>query len=243
MIFGFNTDVKHGETVYHVQSEARRADQLLQTQVFVRGRCIGKKATSYADRINDPAFSDDQMHEMLKSQHRAILDAVREGSVESLLHPSSVPTPAAMPAPVAASVGEAVASLSSVSVPTPAAMPAPVPVSPEQPALPAGSAAAPATNGLLLRWTNSDAVYHGNAVVMRFRLTESGAAVPGARVITKLAVASDPPIYSQATTDEQGDAEVRVMVAENALRDAVVVVQATLGEKVATHKFRLRHNG
>ena len=41
MIFGFNTDVKHEETIYHVQSEAREADLLLQTQVFVRGRCIG----------------------------------------------------------------------------------------------------------------------------------------------------------------------------------------------------------
>ena len=233
MIFGFNTDVKHGETVYHVQSEARRADQLLQTQVFVRGRCIGKKATSYADRVGDPNFSDDQMHEMLKSQHRAILDAVRDGSVETVLHSASAPTPAAMAAPVAASVGEAVASLSSVSVLTPAAMPAPVPASPEE----------RAANGFLLRWTNSDAVYHGNAVVMRFRLTESGAAVTGARVVTKLAVAGDSPIYAQATTDREGEAEVRIMLDESALSDAVVIAQATLGDKIATHKFRLRRNG
>ena len=44
MIFGFNTDVKHGDTIYHVQSEARESEKLLQTQVFVRGRCIGKRA-------------------------------------------------------------------------------------------------------------------------------------------------------------------------------------------------------
>lgn len=48
MIFGFNTDIKHQDTVYHVQSEARESEQLLQTQVFVRGRCIGKRAVSYA---------------------------------------------------------------------------------------------------------------------------------------------------------------------------------------------------
>ncbi|PYX39799.1 MAG: hypothetical protein DMG81_08415 [Acidobacteria bacterium] len=46
MIFGFNTDVKQGDTVYHVQSEARENELILQTQVFVRGRCIGKRATS-----------------------------------------------------------------------------------------------------------------------------------------------------------------------------------------------------
>ena len=55
MIFGFNTDVKHGDTVYHVQSEARENELLLQTQVFVRGRCIGKRATSYADKAAESA--------------------------------------------------------------------------------------------------------------------------------------------------------------------------------------------
>ena len=47
MIFGFNTDIKHDDTVYHVQSEARENELTLQTQVFVRGRCIGKRALSY----------------------------------------------------------------------------------------------------------------------------------------------------------------------------------------------------
>ena len=51
MIFGFNTDIKQGDTVYHVQSEAREGELLLQTQVFVRGRCIGKRATPYADKL------------------------------------------------------------------------------------------------------------------------------------------------------------------------------------------------
>src|SRR5450755_5111790 len=47
MIFGFNTDIRHQDTVYHVQSEAREGEQLLQTQVFVKGRCIGKRAVPY----------------------------------------------------------------------------------------------------------------------------------------------------------------------------------------------------
>lgn len=79
MIFGFNTDVKSGEVVYHVQSEARANDLLLQTQVFEKGRCIGKMASSYAERILQPDFSNEQMHELLKQQHKLMLDAVREG--------------------------------------------------------------------------------------------------------------------------------------------------------------------
>ena len=84
MIFGFNTDVKQGDTVYHVQSEARENELILQTQVFVRGRCIGKKATSYAEQIARGGFSDQQKEQILRDQHRQVLDAIREGRVEEV---------------------------------------------------------------------------------------------------------------------------------------------------------------
>ncbi len=85
MIFGFNTDVRHGQTVYHVQSEARASDLLIQSEVFVRGRCIGKHATSYAEQATQTGFSEEHIHELLKEQHRAVLAAIREGSVETFL--------------------------------------------------------------------------------------------------------------------------------------------------------------
>jgi hypothetical protein len=83
MIFGFNTDVKHGDTIYHVQSEAREGEFLLQTQVFVRGRCIGKKATSYAGKSDQ--FADAQKEQQLREQHRLVLDAIREGKLDQAL--------------------------------------------------------------------------------------------------------------------------------------------------------------
>lgn len=83
MIFGFNTDVKHGDTIYHVQSEARESEKLLQTQVFVRGRCMGKRAVSYA--ATQPELGDSQKEQQLRDQHRLVLDAIREGRLESVL--------------------------------------------------------------------------------------------------------------------------------------------------------------
>ena len=85
MIFGFNTDVKHGDTIYHVQSEAREGELLLQTQVFVRGRCIGKKATSYASKAAEAQFGDSQKEQQLREQHRLVLDAIREGRLDNVL--------------------------------------------------------------------------------------------------------------------------------------------------------------
>jgi hypothetical protein len=85
MIFGFNTDIKHQDTVYHVQSEARESEQLLQTQVFVRGRCIGKRAVSYASAGSGGDAGDPHKEKMLREQHRQVLDAIREGKLDSLL--------------------------------------------------------------------------------------------------------------------------------------------------------------
>ena len=85
MIFGFNTDVKHGNTIYHVQSEARESEKLLQTQVFVRGRCIGKKAISYATSSLDSSVGDAQKEQRLRDQHRLVLEAIREGKLDSIL--------------------------------------------------------------------------------------------------------------------------------------------------------------
>lgn len=84
-IFGFNTDVKHADTVYHVQSEARQNDLLLQTLVFVKGQCVGKRTVSYAQQVSQPEFSTEAIHELLKSQHKTVLEAIQQGSLEAEL--------------------------------------------------------------------------------------------------------------------------------------------------------------
>lgn len=94
MIFGFNTDIKHEGTVYHVQSEARQQEKLLQTQVFLRGRCIGKRASHY-DSISAPSaevpktaeatLSESQVEQLLREQHKLVSDAIKEGRLEGVL--------------------------------------------------------------------------------------------------------------------------------------------------------------
>ncbi len=84
-IFGFNTDVKLADVVYHVQSEARQNDLLLQTLVFVKGQCVGKQAFSYAHELSHPGFSTEAIHELLKTQHKTVLDAIQQGQMSSVL--------------------------------------------------------------------------------------------------------------------------------------------------------------
>jgi hypothetical protein len=98
MIFGFNTDIRHEDTVYHVQSEAREGEQLLQTQVFVKGRCIGKRAVPYgigvAEAVSpntDLHSSDQDQEKMLRELHRQVLDAIRDGRLEDILDKRETP--------------------------------------------------------------------------------------------------------------------------------------------------------
>src|ERR1700720_1234573 len=94
MIFGFNTDIRHEDTVYHVQSEAREGEQLLQTQVFVRGRCIGKHAVPYGPGVAATAGAtggDQDKEKMLRDLHRDVLDAIRDGRLDSILDKRETP--------------------------------------------------------------------------------------------------------------------------------------------------------
>src|SRR5262249_53113473 len=74
-IFGFNSAVTYGDTHYHVQSEARPHDLVLQTMIFVKGQCVGKHTYSYAAKTLEAGFSEEAMHELLKSLHKHVIDA------------------------------------------------------------------------------------------------------------------------------------------------------------------------
>jgi hypothetical protein len=192
MIFGFNTDIKHDDTLYHVQSEAREAELLLQTQVFVRGRCIGKRATPYADRVASGNFTDQQKEQILRDQHRLVLDAIRDGKLDEVFDKRETP--------------ESLAAIKELDV----------------------------------HWLNANSVHSDQNLVMRFRVTEAGAGVRGSRLTVRLARPHATPSYTQAVTDHAGEAEMNLVMDEDALKDSSVLVQANYSGRTATRKFQLR---
>lgn len=193
MIFGFNTDVKHENTVYHVQSEARKADLLLQTMVFVRGHCIGKYGSSYAEQVSDPGFSEEYIHELLKKQHREVVDVVKAGSIEQFFRDQTE---------IRDAEGESLA----------------------------------------LTWLNTDEPVIEKKITMRILVSESGTAVDGALVTSRLQYPAGVPIHSQAVSEEDGRVELELDLAqmEKTGNDPVVFVRATHGERSVTRKYRLK---
>jgi hypothetical protein len=106
MLFGHNSNVKIGETVYHVQTEDRGTSHaVIDTMVYHSGRVLHRRANSYADLLPlDPA-REEKLKQRVSEQHQAILEELRSGTLKLAQH--------AMPAaPVKLSVDGARDSLS-----------------------------------------------------------------------------------------------------------------------------------
>ena len=91
MITGFNTDVKHDGSVYHVQTEARGRDNpVLESLVYIGGTIVAKKMTPYADQLRQGA-TEEAIAILLKRQHQVIIAAIRAGRVDELIQHSTDP--------------------------------------------------------------------------------------------------------------------------------------------------------
>lgn len=84
MITGFNTDIEHDGTVYHVQTEDKGLDTpIILSLVYVGGAILASKRSPYADLI-EQGFSDEVLAERLKRQHRLICAAINSGRIDDL---------------------------------------------------------------------------------------------------------------------------------------------------------------
>jgi hypothetical protein len=80
MITGFNTDVKHADTVYHVQTEDKgRSNPVIESLVYVRGAILDSFRTGYRDFLDSGGFSEAFLQKILEFQHRHIVTSIKRG--------------------------------------------------------------------------------------------------------------------------------------------------------------------
>ena len=82
MITGFNTDVKHRDRVFHIQTEDR-GDPLpyIESFVYVGGEILGGKRTQYDESLRTGG-DDRTVREMMEQQHRNVIAAIRQGEFD-----------------------------------------------------------------------------------------------------------------------------------------------------------------
>jgi hypothetical protein len=103
MNFGFNSNVRVGKDVYHVQTEDRGPSHpYLDTVVYAAGRVVHKRSTSYEDLKTSTLHGEaleKKLHERLSQQHHEVMAQLEAGTLEFIDHTSPKPKkPAAAPA-------------------------------------------------------------------------------------------------------------------------------------------------
>lgn len=86
MITGFNTDVKHRGTVYHVQTEDRGAgNPLIETLVYKGGEILASRRLPYTDLVQGP---DDEatITRLMEEQHKGMLQEIKRGRFDPEEH-------------------------------------------------------------------------------------------------------------------------------------------------------------
>jgi hypothetical protein len=84
MNFGFNSNVRVGEALFHVQTEDRGPSHpFLDTVVYLSGRVIHKRSTSYAQFAAgvDEKVLAEKLHERLAQQHRDVIAQLEAGTI------------------------------------------------------------------------------------------------------------------------------------------------------------------
>jgi len=82
MSSGFNTDVRIGEQVFHVQTEDRGPSHpVIDTVIYQNGRILHRKTTSYDHLSLSVEFGEDALRERVEAQHRGVIDELRSGAL------------------------------------------------------------------------------------------------------------------------------------------------------------------
>ena len=82
MLFGHNTNVKLGDTVYHLQTEDRgMANALIDTTVYCLGRVLHRRTNNYFDLLPLDVAREESLKKRIDEQHRSVAEEIRSGAL------------------------------------------------------------------------------------------------------------------------------------------------------------------
>lgn|GEM_PF-107133 len=226
MITGYNTDVRHNEVVFHVQTEDKgTANPYIESLIYVGGQVLASKRASYAELLAEGKEKD--ILGLMDHQHRTMIAAIRHGKFDARLaellagrqtgqHPRpEVRSPTPMPGQISGQMIGQMVSQMPAPVPEP-----PAPTQPEPPPRPAGGRERTLDQVILEYLTNEadqeqlvlmvedeqDLAFGRRALLtLRASSSKSGAPVIGAQIsVRMISTVSEPRVLGTGKTDDQG---------------------------------------
>ena len=227
MITGYNTDVRHREMVFHVQTEDKGADNpFIESLVYVGGQVLASRRANYADMLA-AGRDEKEIVALMDHQHRTMIAAIRHGKLDgklsTLVRPQTSPMPVLSPAQAAE---RASASAPGAPAAAPDARPATPGVVPVQPAPPAPAPSERTLDQVILEYLTNEAdqeqlllVLEGESdlvlgrrasLALRTSSSKSGQPVAGAQVsVRMISTIAEPRVLAMGRTDEAGGLPLR----------------------------------
>jgi hypothetical protein len=216
MITGYNTDVRHGEVVFHVQTEDKGvSNPCIESLVYVGGQVLASKRASYAELLAD-GKDEKEIIAFMDHQHRTMIAAIRHGKLDAKLaslaasrqtgaHRAVETPPSGQPVPA-------------WTPPPPPAAPAPTgrPGIPQKPAPPERS-----LDQVILEYLTSEAdqeqlvllleeekdltLGQRATLVLRASSSKSGQPITGTQIsVRMISTVVEPRVLASGRTDEEG---------------------------------------
>lgn len=221
MLTGFNTDIDHDGTTYHVQTEDRGSgNPLIESLVYVKGEILATRRTEYQNLL-DAGGDSNLIKTLMERQHRAIVDAIRAGRIDLLT------------APPVALEGDATATRRAPEEPLPVTVAEIEAAKRSQKSLDEvigdWLAEQQAGDRVKLRVQGGDSLVFGARFALTASVSTSPAGKPlaGARVVARfLSTERRPAPIAEATTGEEGEAALSGEVPSQEKGTGLVVVSA-----------------
>ncbi len=229
MLTGYNTDVSHADRVYHVQTEDKgTANPYIESLVYVGGQVVSARRTDYADRLED---GKDAIVELMETQHRSMIDAIREGEFDAKVLELLGPPKAKAAKPV------------EVTKPTPIvpALATAADRSLDEVILDYLTAEAQQEHLVMLLEENVEiAVGEAASLPVRASSSKTGMPIPGAEVVFKvISTVAEPKVLAKGKTNAEGLLEASVTIPDMAEGRAALIITASSGLGKASLKYPL----
>lgn len=191
MITGYNTDVRHNDLVFHVQTEDKGvANPFIESLIYVGGQVVASKRIGYAELLGQ-GKGDKDIVALMDHQHRLLIAAIRGGKFDERLE--------ALSGQAAGAPRKDTAPLEETRAPAPER-------TLDQVILDYLTSEAEQEQLLLVMEEARDLALGNQAgIQVRATSTRSGQGIPGAQVTVRMiSTVAEPRTLAAGTTDDQG---------------------------------------
>ena len=241
MITGYNTDIRHRDVVFHVQTEDKgKGNPCVESLVYVKGQVIANKRTGYADMLTEGKGEKDIVA-LMEHQHRVMIAAIKGGKLDekvaALNGGRGVPTPP-QGTPVAAPVVAPPVTTSSAPAVEPRATEDPDKTL-DQVILEYLSAEADQEQ-LALAMSGESALALGKSGSLELKTTSSKSGLPVARAqvtVRMISTVAYPRTLAQGETDDNGSLRCMLDIpfVEEGIAALIITAASSIGNAELKH--------